>query len=317
MGHPDKPGDDDKEGDDRVTNLAAVAPKLPLAVVPAFGPDRRMGDPLDTFAPWLDRWGLTPDGEPFSTPYNSNWLIPVRRGGEAAILKIAPSPHERAGASLMSWLAGDGAARVLEWEGDALLLERLPATRSLAEMARSGGDDEAMRILCAVGDRLHAPKDRPLPDSLIPLARWFRALAPAAATHGGILDLALAQARALLADPQEVCLLHGDLHHENVIDGGALEAGGRGWLIIDPKGLLGERAYEYATSLCNPDAAIALSPGRLARQIGVVARAARLDPHRLTRWLVAHAGISAVWCVQDGHDPAAAFALAEAGAALL
>jgi len=271
-----------------------------------------MGDPLATFAPWLDRWGLTPDGAPFSTPYNANWLIPVRRGAEPAILKIAPSPHERAGASLMTWLAGDGAARVLEWEGDALLMERVPAARSLADMARNGADDEAMRILCAVGDRLHAPKARPLPDSLIPLARWFRALAPAAATHGGILDVSLAHAQALLAEPQEVGLLHGDLHHENVLDGGD-----RGWLIIDPKGLLGERAYEYATSLCNPDAALALAPGRLARQIGVVAETARLDPRRLTRWLTAHAGVSAAWCIQDGHDPTAAFALAEAGAALL
>jgi streptomycin 6-kinase len=271
-----------------------------------------MADPLAIFAPWLDRWGLAPDGAPFSTPYNANWLIPVRRGGEAAILKIAPSPHERAGASLMTWLAGDGAARVLEWDGDALLLERLPATRSLAEMAHNGQDDEAMRILCAVGDRLHAPKARPLPDSLIPLARWFRALAPAAATHGGILNVSLAHAEALLAQPQEVCLLHGDLHHENVLDGGA-----RGWLIIDPKGLLGERGYEYATSICNPDAAMAFAPGRMARQIGAVAEVARLEPRRLTRWLVAHAGVSAAWCMQDGHDPTDAFRLAEAAAALL
>jgi streptomycin 6-kinase len=271
-----------------------------------------MGDPLAIFAPWLDRWGLTPDGEPFSTPYNANWLIPVRRGAEPAILKIAPSEHERAGASLMSWLAGDGAARVLDWDGDALLLERLPAVRSLTEMACNGQDDEAMRILCAVGDRLHAPKARPLPDSLIPLDRWFRALAPAAATHGGILEVSLAHAQALLAEPQEVSLLHGDLHHENVLDGGE-----RGWLIIDPKGLLGERGYEYATTLCNPTAALALAPGRLARQIGVVAQAARLDPRRLTRWLTAHAGVSAAWCIQDDKDPTAAFALAEAGAALL
>jgi len=276
-----------------------------------------MGDPLATFAPWLDRWGLTPDGAPFSTPYNANWLMPVRRGAEAAILKIAPSPHERAGAALMTWLAGDGAARVLAWDGDALLLERLPAVRSLTEMASSGQDDEAMRILCAVGDRLHAPKARPLPDSLIPLASWFRALAPAAAAHGGVLQVSLAHAQALLTEPQEVGLLHGDLHHENVLDGGAPETGGRGWLIIDPKGLLGERGYEYATSLCNPTAALALAPGRLARQIGVVAQAARLDPHRLTRWVCAHAGVSAAWCMQDGKDPAAALAIAERAAGMI
>ena len=266
---------------------------------------------LTPFAPWLDRWGLVPDGAPFQTRYNMNWLIPVRQGDAPAILKIAPSAHERAGAALMAWLDGDGAARVLAWDGDALLLERLPAARCLAEMARTGGDDEAMRILCAVGDRLHAPRARPLPDDLIPLARWFRALAPAASAHGGIFEVSLAAAQALLADPREVSLLHGDLHHENVLDGGE-----RGWLLIDPKGLLGERTYEYATTLCNPDAALALSPGRLARQIEVIAAAARLDRERLLRWTLAHAGISAAWCMADGHDPAPALAIADVAKAL-
>jgi streptomycin 6-kinase len=269
-----------------------------------------MGD-LTPFAPWLDRWGLTPDGEPFQTRYNMNWLIPVRQGDKPAMLKIAPSEHERAGAALMAWLDGDGAARVLALEGDALLLERLPAARCLADMARNGGDDDAMRILCAVGDRLHAPRVRPLPAGLIPLASWFRALAPAAAAHGGIFDVSLAAARALLADPREVCLLHGDLHHENVLDGGE-----RGWLLIDPKGLLGERTYDYATTLCNPDEALALSPGRLARQADVIAQAARLDRQRLLRWTLAHAGVSAAWCMADNFDPAPALRIAELAKAL-
>lgn len=267
---------------------------------------------LSPFSPWLDRWGLTPDGDPFQTPYNRNWLLPVRQAEAPAILKIAPSEHERAGAALMVWFGGDGAARVLAHEGDALLLERLPAERSLAAIARDDRDDDATRILCAVGERLHAPRGRPLPDNLIPLRSWFRALAPAAAAHGGVMHASLAAAEALLADPRDVCLLHGDLHHENVVDGGE-----RGWLIIDPKGLLGERTYEYATTLCNPDAAMALRPGRLARQAGVIAEAARLDRQRLLRWTLAHAGASAAWCIADGHDSAAAFAIAEIAIALL
>ena len=264
------------------------------------------------FEPWLDRWGLTRDGEPFQTPYNGNWLIPVRQGDQAAILKIATSEHEHRGAAFMAWLAGDGAARMLALEGDAQLLERLPAARSLAQMARQGDDDEAMRIICAVGDRLHAPRAAAPPKTIIPLHRWFRALAPAAAAHGGIYVPALAEAGALLADPRQVALLHGDLHHENVLDGGE-----RGWLVIDPKGLLGERTYEYATTLCNPDAELVLSPGRLARRLDVIAQAARLDRHRLLRWTFAHAAISAAWCIQDGHDPATGLAIAEAAQALL
>jgi streptomycin 6-kinase len=270
-----------------------------------------MGD-LTAFAPWLDRWGLAPDGEPFQTHWNKNWLIPVRRGGEPAILKVTTAEHEMRGGALMAWLDGDGAARVLAQEGGALLLERLPATRSLAQMARAGGDDEASRIICAVGNRLHAPRAKPLPETLIPLARWFRALAPAAAAHGGVFDVSLAALQPLLADPRDVVVLHGDLHHENVIDGGE-----RGWLLIDPKGLLGERAYEYATTVLNPDAALALKPGRLARQIEVIAAAARLEPKRLLRWTLAHAGVSAAWCIADGFDPAPALAFAEIAKALV
>ena len=270
-----------------------------------------MGD-LTPFAPWLGRWRLTPDGEPFQTPYNGNWLMPVRQDGAPAMLKIATSEHEHAGAAFMAWLAGDGAARVLALDGDALLLERLPATRSLGDMARDGRDDEAMRIICEVGDRLHAPRAGPPPTTLIPLRSWFRALAPAASAHGGVFHASLATAERLLADPRDVCLLHGDLHHENIVDGGE-----RGWLVIDPKGLLGERSYEYATTLCNPDAATALAHGRLARQAGVVADAARLDRDRLLRWTHAHAGVSAAWCIEDGHDPAAALAIAELAGSLL
>jgi streptomycin 6-kinase len=264
-----------------------------------------MGDPTP-FAPWLHRWGLTPDGEPFTTRYAKNDLLPVRQGPQAAMLKIARSQHEIDGGALMAWWAGEGAARVLAREGEALLLERLPAQRSLAAMARDGQDDEATRILCTVAGALHAPRAAPTPQSLYPLDVWLRALAPAAATHGGVLGASLEAATTLLAQPREVAVLHGDLHHENVLDGGD-----RGWLVIDPKGVLGERTYEFATTIMNPDAETAFRPGRIARQAAVVAEAARLEPQRVMRWLLAHAGASAAWCMQDGFDPAAALKIAE------
>jgi streptomycin 6-kinase len=106
--------------------------------------------------------------------------------------------------------------------------------------------------------------------------------------------------------------LHGDLHHGYVLDGGE-----RGWLLIDPKGLLGERTYEYATTLCNPDEARALAPGRLVRQAGIIAEAAQLDGDRLLRWTLAHAGVSAAWCMQDNVDPAPALRIAELARNLL
>jgi streptomycin 6-kinase len=247
------------------------------------------------FEDYLARWRLTPDGAPIAT--HSSDMLPVRRAGVPAMLKIAREAEERWGGLLMGWWDGDGAARVLAQEGSALLLERATGNRSLVGMARGGRDDEASRIICAVAARLHAPRDRP-PPRLIPLPRWFAALEPAAARHGGILSLAAATARELLAEPQEVVVLHGDIHHGNVLDFGP-----RGWLAIDPKRLAGERGFDFANLFCNPDMAIARAPGRLARQASVVADAAGLDRRRLLSWILAWAGLSAAWYLEDG-EPA-------------
>jgi streptomycin 6-kinase len=271
-----------------------------------------MGDYFARIAPWLTRWGLEPDGEPFETGYSRSLLMPVRQDGVAAMLKLAADVDERRGAEKMAWWAGEGAAPVLAHEGEALLLARLAGTRSLAAMARDGRDAEASRILCAVADRLHAERPGGPPECLIPLERWFRALTPAASAHGGVLASSLRTAQALFAEPQEPCVLHGDLHHANVLDGEAL-----GWLAIDPKGLFGERAYDYANILCNPDGPTALAPGRLAAQAAVIAEAARLPIGRVFAWAHAHAGVSAAWCMQDGHDPSAALAIAEVAGGLL
>ncbi len=167
------------------------------------------------------------------------------------------------------------------------------------------------RIICAVVRKLHAPKAGPLPN-LVPLMRWFRELKPAAAAHGGILALSAATADALLASPREVRTLHGDIHHGNILDFGA-----RGWLAIDPRGLIGERGFDYANLFCNPDNETATAPGRLARQIEVVADAAGLERNRLLKWVLAWAGLSAAWHVGDGTPPETALSVAEIVAAQL
>ncbi len=228
------------------------------------------------------------------------------------MLKVALAQEEREGAHLMAWYAGRGAARVIAHEGEALLLERAMGARSLTAMARSGQDDAASRILCQVVGELHASGDRPAAPkpALAPLPVWFRQLAPAASRHGGVLLKSAAAARALLASPREEGILHGDIHHANVLDFGP-----RGWLGIDPKGLFGERGFDYGNLFCNPDLETAAAPGRLARRVRVVAEAARLEPPRLLRWVLAYAGLSASWEIDDGGDPGLALAVAAIAAA--
>jgi streptomycin 6-kinase len=260
---------------------------------------------------YLTRWRLIPDGEFLHTPSSS--LVPVRHDGLPAMLKVAHGEEERRGAAVMVWWNGEGAARVLAHEGDALLMERAQCGgESLIDFAENGRDDEASRIICAAVARLHAPRNLPLPETLVPLERWFQALEPAATRHRGILRGSAVAARQLLATPREIVALHGDVHHGNILD-----FGDRGWLAIDPKGLLGERGFDYANTFCNPDDEIATAPGRLARQASIVAEAANLDRTRLLQWILAYSGLSAVWSMEDDGDPGLALKVARIAAAEL
>lgn len=261
-------------------------------------------DYQDRLANYLERWSLQADGAPLHTHAAS--LLPVLRSGQPAMLKLSTGDDEWRAGVVLRWWDGDAAVRVLaaSTDGDALLLERAKGTRSLAALARTGeeGDAAATAILCAVASRLHAP--RPMAPPLPSLSGCFAALG-AAAAHGGVFSACHAVARDLLAAPQDSVVLHGDLHHGNVLDGGA-----RGWLAIDPKGYMGERGFDFANLLCNPDGALAMAPGRLQRQVALIADAAGLERARLLAWCAAWAGLSAAWHLEDGTPPETALAVA-------
>jgi len=240
----------------------------------------------------LIRWGLTPDGAAIRTPGSD--LTAVRWQGRAAMLKVARSAEEVRGHDLMVWLDGLGAAQVFRHAGEALLLERLEPTPSLADWALAGQDDAATRVLCGAAAGVHAARVQSWPD-LPGLPRWFRAL-EAAQGQGVGFARAWATAQRLLADQRDVRPLHGDLHHGNV-----LRSPERGWLVIDPKGLIGERTFDFANMLCNPSPDHALRPGRLERQSALIAREAGLDRAQLLAWVGAYAGLSAAWHLEDGH----------------
>jgi streptomycin 6-kinase len=146
---------------------------------------------------------------------------------------------------------------------------------------------------------------------LVPLTTWFEPLAPTAQAQGGILMHAAAVAPNLLATQREIVPLHADLHHENILDFGE-----RGWLAIDPKRVFGERTFEYTILFCDPDLGlphltIARRPEIFARRIEVVSKAAGLEARRLLLWILAWAGLSAAWQIDDNLDPGIELRVAE------
>lgn len=251
---------------------------------------------------YLKSWNLERDGETLIT--HSSQLLPVIYEQSRAMLKIAISEEERLGAKLMVWWKGMGVAPVLRHDDRALLMERAVDNDSLVQKVQCGLDDESSEIICAVAARLHGKKENP--PELLPLKIWFRGLDTAALKRGGIFQKAQAMAHELLSSQQDIAVLHGDLHHGNI-----LNFGEKGWLAIDPKNVYGERGYDFANLFCNPSSEIALTPGRFQKQLQIVADAASLDRARLLKWIFAYCGLSAAWSIEDGESPQLALDIAE------
>ncbi len=257
----------------------------------------------------VEAWGLTPDGPPFRT--RSSWLQPVRAGQAAAMLKLPFEDEERRGGLVLTWFDGRGAARVLRADGEAVLVERLADDVDLVAMAQGSvdGDEAACRILCSVVSRLHADQAA-APAQVHPLRPWFASLERQAASHA-LLASAWSTADRLLAENGEPRVLHGDIHHANVLHDPV-----RGWRAIDPKGLIGPRGYDYANLLRNPLTARARDAARLDRLTRVVGEVSGLSRRELLGWTLAHAGLSAAWSLEAGDDPTHSLAVAEAAAGL-
>lgn len=251
------------------------------------------------FAPYLQRWNVKVAGDPFTT--HTSDLLPVRlTGGQEglpAMIKITHDPDERIGGQVLQWWAGGGAALVYACDEDtgALLMERAIGPRHLLRMAVEDEDDAATRSICHTIGQLHARRSSAPLEKLLPLAHFFRSLAPMAQQKGGLMAECAMVADALLSAPREQVILHGDAHHSNILD-----FGGRGWLAIDPKCVIGERYYDYANVLCNPELKTCTDPVRFARQLEIVIDAAGLERQRLLRWVMAQAALSAAWFMEDG-----------------
>ena len=205
----------------------------------------------------------------------------------------------------MRWWNGQGAVKVIRWEADALLMERAKGARSLIQMSENNQDDEASQIICNTAKKLHSQQMIGTIPEFIPLEIWFRNL-EVAANDNHFLRNSFIVARELLANPLEIVPLHGDLHHGNILD-----SQHKGWLAIDPKGLLGDRAYDFANIFFNPNDKIACFPGRLKRQAMIVAESAGLGFELLMKWIAAYGGLSAAWLIEEEKDPAANIAILE------
>jgi streptomycin 6-kinase len=215
---------------------------------------------------------------------------------DAFVKVVRPNSDEARAAEALRHFGDRASVRVLGHEGSTIYLERIRPGTPLADLVDAGRDDLAMAHLCDVAARLHA---RGMPDTEWPMVEaWGRGFDRYRASldrtiDGAHIDRAAAMFAELAASQSAKCLLHGDLHQTNILFDER-----RGWLAIDPKGVIGEPAYEFGAALRNPNIALA------DRRIGIITERTGLDRKRVAWWAYAQAVLSAVWCIEDGNDPA-------------
>jgi streptomycin 6-kinase len=252
------------------------------------------------------RWGLSL--QPHYADLSYNYVAPVtRQDGTPAVLKLCfPDEDVRHEAAALHHFAGDSSVRLLEsdLETGALLLERLEPGSDI----RTLNDDVAeVATTAAVMRDLWRPP--PAEHAFPTIADWIEEMARTAEKWGGKhawLASAVDLGRELVSHPQSApVLLHGDLHHYNVLQ--SL----RGWLCIDPHGVIGEPAWEVGPYLYNhlPDAAgEAAWRQTVRRRADQFAEALAIDRRRIHACAAVYAAISSAWSLSDSESQAIWFA---------
>jgi streptomycin 6-kinase len=245
-------------------------------------------------------YGLTL-GPPFELSYN--YVVPATRAdGTVAVLKLSPHGddfrHEIAATRAYD---GRGMARLLESDvaRGVALLERLMPGTMLVEL-----DDDERQTEIAADVMRQLLREAPAGHKLPTTRDWFTAFAKHRTEHGGagplpkgLFERGEATYADLLQSSEKDVLLHGDLHHYNV-----LAAERSPWLAIDPHGLVGDPVFEVGAFFGNP---LDLPDRRdlqriLDRRAHIFSERLGFDRRRIIDWALAYRMLSAVWSAENG-----------------
>ena len=249
------------------------------------------------------RWSLTKSTPVAETA--TSWIFRVEQNGRnfaaLKILKPLAAVEERRGAMLMNWYGGEGAATIFDMHGDTIFMEWLDGG-TLGDPVRAGKDDEGTIAIATIIASLHRPRAN-TPDGLEPLRDRFQILFDTDVrtwphTARDLYARSCGIALKLFDRPSAQIPLHGDMHHDNVL------SSDRGWLAIDPKGLICDPAYDLANVFINPKGAahLATDPRRIAARADILSQRLDYPRKRLLGWAAAHAALSACWELREGRS---------------
>ncbi|MET3637782.1 aminoglycoside phosphotransferase family protein [Curtobacterium oceanosedimentum] len=246
----------------------------------------------------VERWGLRP-GEPYAGGSVSH-VVPVRLpdGGDAVLKLSLPHREAEHEAAALAWWDGAGAVRLLAVDPFVLLLEHCDPGTRLVERDDLPAADRLLTRLWATG----VPDDHPFECVADVAAEWaaladarMRELAPP--FDPGLVRRGTDLLRTLPRSAARSVVVHGDANPGNV-----LAARREPWLVIDPKPMVGDPAYDLCPLLVQVDDPFrADDPLRAVRhRVAVLADATGEPEDRIAAWCTARLVESALWSVSRG-----------------
>ncbi len=227
-----------------------------------------------------------------------NYVLSGFQNSQPIILKLGLDidGFKREAAALMAF-EGFGVVQVFSENAGLLLLECAVPGLSLKSYFPEN-EDEAITITATVLKRLH---NAPIPSAhAFPhIKDWLSALESPLKIPAQYLQKARQLGAHLLKTSAKEVLLHGDLHHDNILQNGDE------WVVIDPKGVIGEPAYEVAAFIRNPipellNHADALNIIRI--RVTRFAELLELSSQRIFDWCFVQAVLAWAWALEDGCD---------------
>ncbi len=254
-----------------------------------------MNEILDKY---LDDWDLALAGNKLET--ESSILYFVKQDDTLAVLKIyRPDSDEKQMAQILNHYEGCGTVKVLQSSDDAILLERLTPGTQLVELVKDGHDDSATKIFCEVVRQLHSkPVSSTVAGNVVEFKENFDVYLRSDKKEISDKDILNAKNMFVeLASTQaQQVLLHGDLHHYNI-----LQDDKYGWLAIDPKGYIGEPEYEIGAFLRNPIENLSFYATKeiIENRLQIVSENLNLDNVRILQWAYAQTVLAISYGARD------------------
>lgn len=178
----------------------------------------------------------------------------------------------------LNGFSGHGAIDVIDFDGalSALLLQRARPGHPLSTLT---DDRRATEIFGSVVQRLHPTlvtgDHESLQEHCAAIGRYQQTLTPAGPLPRSWLHRAVEYLNSLVSSTDHPVLLHGDLHHANIL------RHQDEWVCIDPKGIIGDLHFEVFQYLLNHPNRQGDADIVLARRMAMVTERLGLDAQRI------------------------------------